>query len=532
MRREDVLIEVRDRTLERVGTITHEFMDLTAKLPDNSVGEWVLTLPGAHPMVPHLNAEGSGIIVYVRGETWSGPTSHPAKETNRENPDGTWTFTGITDDIILADARAFPDPSNANPSTQSRSNDTRTGNAETLMRAYVAFNIANAAIMVDHTGAPAGRLAGLRRKLRVESLNQNRGPVLTKSPRFQILHELLSEIATYANLSYRVVQREDHLVFEVVTRRDRSDLVRLDIHNGTLSSEQFEKAPPTITRGIIAGQGEGTERAIVLRTNATAAAAEESWGRVIETFIDQRDAKTVVELEQSGDEKLIEGGFTASNIKVIASDDQTMEYGEAWRQGDLVAVVIAGQEVKTRVSAVAFVINKDAVMVGAAVGDVTGFTQNDALGAKVDDLQRRTDSLERSVSAAANQTRTTWVPIINNFTVNGAALSGYYSIRDGVVYGRLNITYTATTRHTGDFHIQLPVVPNDGGVRLLGAARYRDTSGSAEYVLFCLGTNNRIYMRVNTVMNGFIGQTQFGPTSPITPEVGDVLECAFSYPLD
>src|SRR5690606_8448243 len=51
---EDITVEVRDKDLNRVGIIKHEELDLKATDKHNNVGEWELTLPAEHRLVPTL----------------------------------------------------------------------------------------------------------------------------------------------------------------------------------------------------------------------------------------------------------------------------------------------------------------------------------------------------------------------------------------------------------------------------------------------------------------------------------------------
>lgn len=401
MQRSDVTVEVRDVNLNRKGIITTKFLDLKAKIEHNKPGSWTLTLPANHPRVADLEAEGSGIVVSLYGqEHFSGVTDMPVRKADRQNPDGTLTFSGVTDDILLADARAWPEPSNPNPGTQANTNDTRTGTAEDVMIAYVARNIGQL--------APAARRGLLASKLST-GVSLGRGAIVTKSPRFQNLHELLGEIATYANLGYQVIQRAGTLHFEVLNVTDRSGTVRLDIQNGTLTSEEIAKSPPSLTRAIVAGQGEGTDRLIIQRTTAASAAAEAAWGRVIESFIDQRNSADLVELQQAGDEALLEGGFTATNVKVVPSDDQTMRYAIDWFAGDKVGVIVRGQETKATVTAAVLIVNASTCIVGAAIGDVTGFKASSALTKRVEDTEQRVEKIERTYELAA--TAVDWVDI-------------------------------------------------------------------------------------------------------------------------
>lgn len=424
MRVDDLTVEVRDRALERQGQIVPGYLNLTGKSRWCAVGEWEVTLPGDHSMVPHLVEPGSGLVVTgptgaihhpteyvdyegtqqisraawtetVYGTLFSGPTTTPLRVRNRKNPDGTYTFKGVTDEVILLGTRAFPDPSIADPqeSSRSRANDTRTGSAETLMRQYVGFNVA-----ADL--APAGRIRGLRKFLDLQDVSLNRGIQVTKSPRFQNLLELLQEIVLLdPSLGFRVVQVDDILEFQVLDAGDRRDLVRFDIENGTITSEEIAISGPSVTDAIVAGQGEGAERTIISRTTPEAQAAEEEWGIVYETFVDQRDTDDLVELEQSGDEALADGRG-GSSVKMVPADDTTMRYGLDWVLGNLVTMVVAGTETVARVTETALIASPSGVMIGAGIGDLSGFTKQDAEGSKIESIDQRVARLERSGGVA------------------------------------------------------------------------------------------------------------------------------------
>lgn len=388
MQIKDLTIEVRDVTLARVGTITPKWIDFKAKVLHNGVGDWELTLPATHPMATVLSTPGSGIVVSLYGvEKFSGPTTQPVRSTDRQNPDGSYTFNGLTDDVLLADALAFPEPADADPTTQGNANDTRSGNAETVMRAFVSANIGPT--------APAGRKVGFRNAITLAT-NQNRGINIVKSARFDNLGVLLGEIATVANLGFQVIQRGTNLVFEVLDVVDRSSTVRLDINNGTMTKETLAVSPPSITQAIVAGQGEGVLRQFVNRTSTASVASEPIWGRRIEKFIDQRNTSDLTELQQAGDKLLTESGFTATAVKALPADDQTMKYGIDWEVGDTVGLVTFGQETKATTTAAVIVANSTTVAIGASIGDVTGFDASTAESKRVEDTARRVDALERS----------------------------------------------------------------------------------------------------------------------------------------
>lgn len=395
MRVDDLLVEVRDKTLQRVGAISPDWLTGKFQPVANGVGTWSLSLPSSHPMAAALMIPGSGIVVTQRtGPTTqrtliSGPTNAPKRVRNKDNVKGTLTFSGTSDTVLLAHALAFPDPAHV-ATAQAVANDERTGNAETLMRAFVNANIG--------PGAIASRREGLRQFIALAT-DLARGPVVTKSPRFQTLLSLLQEIALLGSLRFRLVQVSDEIVLEIDDAVDRTDLVRLDVENGTLTSEQLEITPPTITRAIVAGQGEGVDRAIVQRSTTESADAEDDWGLVIERFIDARDKSVTAELEQKGDEALLASGFTARSLKVNASDSQTMRYGIDWVEGDIVGVVVDGVTQAIDVTGAAVVVGADGVLVGAAIGDISQMDQQTSTTARVEATEKRVSTLERETGS-------------------------------------------------------------------------------------------------------------------------------------
>lgn len=406
MQVDDLTVEVRNVSLARVGQITGPFLDLKARIPWCGVGEWTVTLPGDHPMVPFLAAPGAGIIVQGPGpggttETlFSGPSVAPKRVRNRVNPDGTYTISGVTDEVILQGALAFPDPSisDAQASSQSRTNDTRTGATQNLLRSYVAYNIANGAIYAGGatSHAPAGRLRGLRSKLRLSNPSQGAGVSQTKSPRFQNLLELLQEVVAFdPNYGFKVTQVGSYLEFTSTTSADLRSTIRFDIDNGTVASEEVSLQGSTLTAAIVAGQGEGKDRKIVTRTAASNTADEAAWGLVWERFIDQRQAEEEAVLTQKGDEELAasRGG---KNAKIVPTDDTTMRLNVDWRAGDLVTSVADSTETTTRITEWVLLANSQAVMVGAGLGDISGLAQQSADTKKVQSLDERVSLLEKT----------------------------------------------------------------------------------------------------------------------------------------
>ncbi|WZB38571.1 minor tail protein [Microbacterium phage Jera] len=403
MRIDEIHVEVRGKKLDgtgtfldRQGTILNRDLNLKATTRFSGVGEWSLTLPGGHPMVPYLRQPGSGII--VRGPDgpdsadvlFSGPTITPNRKRDVKNPDGTLTFKGVTDEVHLEDALAFPSPqASADPRLQTKANDTRTGAVEDLLRQYVAYNVAS-------THALAGRLGGFRDFIVLSGGTANRGPTITKSPRFQNLLELLQEIASVSLLGFRMVQVGNKLEFKVVETRDLRKTIRLDVDSGTLASEETQEQGYQLTRPFVAGQGEGTERKIRVVSTPEAVASEAAYGRIIERWFNQSQTNEDAVLDVKGLEELADaaGGLA---VKAIPADTVTMRYGYDWREGDWITVLVDGRELDSVVTEAVFSFTKDLVGVGAAIGDVSTFQAESKSRKKQSTMDSRLSYIEQAL---------------------------------------------------------------------------------------------------------------------------------------
>ncbi|MEX1655511.1 siphovirus ReqiPepy6 Gp37-like family protein [Streptomyces pseudovenezuelae] len=391
MRLADITVEVRDKTLARRGIIRPEELQLQLADNFNNIGSWSLALASEHPLCDTLRTPGSGIIVTGPDDVlMSGPMVKSEFASTPTDPDGTVTFEGVSDTVCLADALAFPQPSNPNGATQTAAHDVRTGRAETVMHAYVNANIG--------PSAPAARRkAGL-----IMGTDGARGPIINQSARFPVLGNLLTEIALLGQLGFRVVQRGTNLVFETYQITDRRAFVRLDVRNGTLSGQKVAISPPGVTRAIVAGQGELTERQFLQIDSPESIAAEADWGRRIEQFVDQRNTDDWTELQQAGTEAIADAGSTAINVQVVPMEDSTARFGKEWGLGDKLVVIVDDQELNSVVTGYVLKADSDGFKLGAVLGDATGFDANAALNKRVTNTETRLSALEANTASSAS----------------------------------------------------------------------------------------------------------------------------------
>lgn len=453
VRASELIVEVRNVNLQRVGLIHPDDLDLELNVQHNGLGSWTLTLPREHHLAPDLNTPGSGIIVSdSNGVLGSGPTYSPEQQKSAGNLGGTVTFEGVLDNLVLSDMLAWPQPSNPDVTTQTASYDERTGPAETLMHQYVAANVG--------PDAPAAR----RNLALVMGEDQGRGKVVTKSARFPKLGELCEELATPSDLGFRVVQRGGELVFETYAVEDKSGLVRLTMENTSLSGERVTLNPPTATRVIVAGSGRYVQRTFYQYETDESVESELEWGRRIERFLDQRQTVKKAEYDAAAAAMLAEEGLTGISVQAVPSDDSPFVYGVDWQVGDRVTVEVNGVESTALVTGLVLTASGDGLKYGAVIGDPAAFSREAAQIQRVNDIATRLSNLERAGDAGRRTGEITLWPTSVALPIDALECNGALVSR--TTYANL-FAILGTTEGAGDGSttFQLPTIAAVGSAR-------------------------------------------------------------------
>lgn len=313
-------VRLRGEDLRPVGEVdTFTRIEIVARF--NDVGTWIVDIP--EYQLPLLQP-GGGVIIRRAGQVvMAGPWTSRRRVRDGDSPNGVIELSGVADDVIIADRLAWPVP--AQPVTNQSANayDSRSGIAETVVKAYINANI--------------GALARTERKVPGLTVEPNlaRGTSVVGFARFDNLAELVSALLLPDGLGWQVVWNPGVLDFEVYQPQDLSQLVRFQWPEGALSSLADTLTAPIGTREIVAGDGEGTARIFRERGNP---AAETDWGRRIERFVDRRDTSDTALMDQEGDQALTdEGPVVQSDVKV--TDTYRLQYGRDYALGDIVTVV-------------------------------------------------------------------------------------------------------------------------------------------------------------------------------------------------
>lgn len=384
---DDLTVEVRDKSLQRLGVILPEHLTLEASLAWNGVGEWTLKISRDHHLAPAISAPGSGIVVTdtrTNRVIYSGPMTIAKEEQASDAVGGYLTMTGVSDEVFLADARAYPDPNSPTAETQNAPVDERSGIAETLMHEFVAVNIG--------PNAPQGR----RDDRITMGLDQKRGEGVTISANLEPLGELISGIALPHGLGFQLIQEGNYLKFRTYQGLDRTAQIRLSVDNNGLSRAERSTTVPTLTRAIVAGYSSAVARLYVERSTAKSLSAEQEWGRRIEGFVDQRGSRNLDELEQAASEALAEGGFTGQAFVAEPTETMKKTFGTDWFLGDTISAVLNGSVYAVQVIGAVLKMDKDGVRLGITLGDSQAVIQVQG-GFNVPSIDRRVANLERAM---------------------------------------------------------------------------------------------------------------------------------------
>lgn len=323
----------------------------------NNIGSWEINLRGDHPLADSLRAGGAGIIVTgPNGTIISGPTTAATLKQTQDDPTGVWQISGADDSIILNERLAYPTPSTADVTAQTSETDTRTGVASTVIYSYVSANI-------GPTAPTVRKIANL-----TLAADTAIGSTVSFSARYETLGQLIHKLVQVDQLGFDIVQVGSNLRFRVFQPLNLANSVRMDIHNNRLESADYNYTNPTVTRAIMAGQGDGSARTMLEVTTAASLAAESTWSRRIEQFIDSRGSGDTTEMTVEGTSVLNQNGITITALSVQPTDMDTMRYQLDWNLGDTVSVVVGPDTITQIVQEVGISIESDGVRVIATVG--------------------------------------------------------------------------------------------------------------------------------------------------------------------
>lgn len=321
-----------DRNLNVVGDLGDSWATVDCTLRFNEVSSGQVTAP-AHPWIRELVDASRRVVVIRDGQVF---LAGPVEDTMVEQADdgdnaGVGKLTvDFSDDLShIANRITYPNPAQT-PETQTVDQWTYSGNGETALRQLVDLNAGPGARAERQVPQLIlGAVAGV-------------GSTVTVSTRLEPLADVLRATALSAGgLGFRTRQDDTQkkILFEVFAPRDLTGTVRFGFGLGNLRYLAYSRGAPTASTVIVGGQGEGSDRYILARTNS---AAETAWGRV-ETYVPRPGSDLIADLQAEADRELASKAETA-RLQTSAWDTPDQRYPDHYRLGDRVSVQVAPNE--------------------------------------------------------------------------------------------------------------------------------------------------------------------------------------------
>jgi hypothetical protein len=525
VRVEDLTVEVRNKSLERVGQLSGaDLVGAEFILRHNEVGSWKVTLHSTSTMADLLRTPGYGLIVTgPDGVIMSGPMLSASLVQTQDDVDGSWTIEGFDDSIILAERLAYPDPAVADVTAQSQAYDIRNDAAETVLKEYVNENLVSGPsirVVTDLTVAT----------------DVGSGETVYGSARFDKLQELFYGLAQSGGVGYTIEQQGAALVFDVYQPVDRSALIRFDIDNGRLTSADYAYSAPSVTRAIVGGAGEQEERLFFEGTLTQSTDAETLWGRRIESFVDARTTQESDEFTQVATEALVDEGKTRVAMTVTPTDNTTMLFGSEWGLGDTITVTVRDIVATAVVYTVALSIQSDGVYLAAEVGTPMPVSYEAKLSKATLTQAKRLGDIERN---------TTGYGVVTTFsdvsggtdgtqpTFSGPVFTATYTRFGDMIHFSYTVDFTnILTFGTGQYFMTLPY--NARRDYVFRDGRLTDDNTSREYHItgtVSQGSNVMILWTTDRQGNR-IFDFPFSYNEPITLTTSDSFSIAGTYELE
>lgn len=306
---DQLTVDVHDRKCKLL-TPLGAFHSLSVTPVWNGIGTAALTVPARHHRAPLLAADGARLAISFRGkQILTGPIHQVGGSGPERSGYSTYALTG--DFQMLNDFRGWPNPlGTAAQQGDEGTNWVRRGPAETVLKDLVRQNIVQRANIAGRLGYP----------LNIPD-TQGRGATIDVSIRMHKLYDKLFPAVDTASLGVVFGMGDGYLTMDVTQPRVRPNPLRES--DRVIQKWDYQGQTPTVTDGVVGGQGQGTAR--VFQTFGDTARAVK-YGRIIETFIDARDTSDGETHAMRGASALAEGAARGT-MRVTLAEAGTFRLG-------------------------------------------------------------------------------------------------------------------------------------------------------------------------------------------------------------
>lgn len=299
-------VTVYDKSRQRVGWCNAPISQMWTPR-HNQQGTGNLVVPGDVDAAALLSLEGARVVVQYQDEhLMSGPVR--LIEGRGPRAERELTFQVQDDFRLLSRILGWPVPTAAISGQGAAEYRVLSGPAETVAKTLIRENANRVNAPVDI--AP----------------DQGRGGNVRLQIRMQPIADILLPLVDQAGVGITVRQVGGR--FLVDCYEPQAWPLTLSEASGTIADLEFSRTPPSMTRVVVGGPGEGVERIFRQRINAE---AEALYGDVIEGFVDARDVKDddpdrLALMDARGDEALAEAAAKVG-LSLTLSETDVFRYG-------------------------------------------------------------------------------------------------------------------------------------------------------------------------------------------------------------
>lgn len=264
----------------------------------------------------------------------------PEPSLAQDEDDLTVTIAATDALSILGRPTCWPTP-NAAIGAQGAT-DSHTGDAETVIRTLVRENL------IDRYGLDA-TAAG----------TTARGATVISKPRFDNLLTEVIRLAALGGIGVRfglapatVDDTRAELALSFYEPADRTVRVQLSIADGSIGEWELTRTPPTCTKAIVGGSGEGAGQYLLVVTTPAGDADAAEWGGHREEYVDGPETFDNATLRQAGEEAIL-AGRSRKTLTMQAQEPAGVRAFEAFTVGDLVTgIPVEGLEIPDHLTAI------------------------------------------------------------------------------------------------------------------------------------------------------------------------------------
>lgn len=319
---DDVELEVWAGDLsERLGWVG-SYESVTLHPRHNAQPTGSVRLATDDPKVALLSVPGVRLVARFRGEqVMSGPVR--TRHGQAAGPASSVTCEVADDWRLLRRLLGWPVPDSAITSQDGAEYAVYTGPAETVVKQIIAENLARVPTPQPITIAT----------------DQGRGDTITVQVRMHLLADRLLPLIDQAGIGV-TVQQDGGNGLVVDCYESGWWPLALSEEAGTVAAAEWSSTAPTLTRVVVGGPGEGTDRVFGLYADTD---LEDEYQDVIEGFVDARDIRdddpNFEDLMEARAAEALAEGAPRSGLSLALAESTTFRYGaDGVRVGDLVTV--------------------------------------------------------------------------------------------------------------------------------------------------------------------------------------------------